>query len=140
VKYWDSSAIVPLLVTEPASERVRKIHAADAATVTWWATPVECASAFARLEREGGMSQASFADALARLRRAAATWAETSPSMAVREQAIRLVRIHHLRAADATQLAAAIIAADYQPSSLEFVTLDTRQAEAAEKEGFRVIT
>lgn len=67
-------------------------------------------------------------------------WAEVGPTTGVREQAMRLVRVHSLRAANAVQLAAAIVASDFQPISLEFVTLDTRQAEAAEKEGFRVHT
>lgn len=52
---------------------------------------------------------------------------------------MRLLRVHRLRAADAVQIAAAIVAADFQPGSLEFVTLDVRQADAAEREGFRVI-
>lgn len=66
-------------------------------------------------------------------------WTELGPSDDLREQAMRLVRVHPLRAADALRLAAAIIASDFQPGSLEVVTLDTRLAEAAEKEGFRVL-
>jgi len=73
------------------------------------------------------------------LRLAAATWTEVLPSSQVREQAIRLLRVHPLRAADASQLAAAIVASDFRPSALEFVTLDSRLAESAEKEGFTVI-
>jgi predicted nucleic acid-binding protein len=73
------------------------------------------------------------------LRRRAASWTEVVASTGVREQAIRLIRVHELRSGDALQLAAAIVAADFQPSSLAFVTFDTRQGEAADKEGFRVI-
>jgi hypothetical protein len=51
---------------------------------------------------------------------------------------MRLLRVHPLRAGGALQLAAAIIAADFQPNALEFVTLDARQADAAEREGFRI--
>jgi predicted nucleic acid-binding protein len=50
-----------------------------------------------------------------------------------------LLRVHPLRAADALQLAAAIIAADSEPRSLAFVTLDDRLARAAEREGFPVV-
>ena len=66
-------------------------------------------------------------------------WTEVQPSDDVREQAIRLLRVHTLRAADAIQLAAAIVVAEFQPGTLEFVTLDKNQAAAADKEGFRVI-
>jgi uncharacterized protein len=41
-----------------------------------------------------------------------------------------------LRAAGALQLAAAFVAAEARPSSLELVTLDDRLAAAARKEGF----
>jgi hypothetical protein len=37
------------------------------------------------------------------------------------------------------QLAAAFIAAEQRPSSLEMITLDDRLASAAQKEGFAVI-
>jgi hypothetical protein len=47
--------------------------------------------------------------------------------------------VHPLRAVDALQLAAAFIAAERRPSSLEVVTLDDRLAGAARKEGFVLI-
>lgn len=139
MRFWDASAIVPLLITEDASARIREIEAQDPAVTTWWATAVECVSAFARLQREGALRAAEMAEAIAGLRGRAATWTEVVASTDVREQAIRLIRVHELRAGDALQLAAAIVAADFQPSSLALVTLDTRQGEAADKEGFRVI-
>jgi uncharacterized protein len=129
---------VPLLVQQSASDQLRRVAESDPAVVTWWATPVECASAIARLQRQRQLSPAGAAAAITRLRSSVSVWTELWPSDDVREQAIRLVRVHPLRSADALQLAAAIVAADYQPSSLEFVTLDERQAEAAEKEGFRI--
>lgn len=140
MRYWDSSALIPLLVEQKASERLRRVAAADPAVITWWATPVECASALARLERDGLLSATALAASVSRLRNALPMWTELAPSPEVREQAIRLVRVHPVRAADALQLAAAVVASDFQPSSLEFVTLDARLAEAAEKEGFRVVS
>jgi predicted nucleic acid-binding protein len=56
----------------------------------------------------------------------------------VRQTAIRLLRVHPLRTADALQLAAAIAAAEDHPATLPFVTLDERLAQAAEREGFPV--
>ena len=139
MRYWDSSAIIPLMVTESASVRLREIHSSDPAIATWWGTPVECVSAIARLERDGALTPAGMGSSIARIRHAVASWTEVVPSDDVREQAIRLLRVHHLGAADAVQLAAAIVAAEFQPSTLEFVTLDRNQGAAADKEGFRVI-
>ena len=47
--------------------------------------------------------------------------------------------MHPLRAADALQLGAALVATDLEPAGLELVTLDERLATAAEKEGFTVL-
>ena len=46
---------------------------------------------------------------------------------------------HPLRAADALQIGAALVVSADDPGGLEFVTLDHRQAAAAEREGFRVL-
>lgn len=132
--------MLPLLVRESASERMVSTLTGDPAVVTWWGSGVECVSALARLERDEALEPAHFAAALARLRAVSTAWAEVPATPTVREQAMRLVRVHPLRAADALQLAAAIVASDFQPSSLEVVTLDARQAVAAEREGFRVIS
>jgi hypothetical protein len=56
-----------------------------------------------------------------------------------RRPAERLVSVHPLRAADAVQLGAALVAADLDPAGLELVTFDERLATAAEKEGFSVL-
>jgi len=69
----------------------------------------------------------------------AAGWHEIDPNDALREVAVRLLRVHALRAADALQLAAAFQAAEQRPPSLEIVTLDERLAPVARKEGFAVI-
>ena len=49
------------------------------------------------------------------------------------------VETHPLRAADALQVGAALVAAEESPATLEFVTLDRKLAVAAEREGFRVV-
>ena len=78
--------------------------------LVWWATPVECVSALQRLVREGGLDASGYADAITRLRELEQHWHEIEPTMQVRQQAERLLRLHPLRAMDALQLAAAIIA------------------------------
>ncbi|HWQ00334.1 MAG TPA: type II toxin-antitoxin system VapC family toxin [Vicinamibacterales bacterium] len=139
MKFWDASAVVPLLVAEPSTGAVQAVVRQDPAMLVWWATEVECASALARLEREGALDEAAAGRAFHRLRQLAGSWHEVDPSDALREAALRFLRVHPLPAADALQLAAAFIAAERRPSSLEVVTLDPRLAAAARKEGFALI-
>jgi predicted nucleic acid-binding protein len=139
LKFWDASAIVPLLLLEPTTRSAQALVAGDPVVLVWWATEVECASAIARLERDGALEEGAVRQAFDRLRQLAAAWHEVDPSDAIREAAVRFLRVHPLRAADATQLAAAFVAAERRPSTLEVVTLDDRLALAARKEGFVVI-
>jgi hypothetical protein len=139
VRFWDSSAIVPVLVTEPTSDSMRSLVAEDPRMLTWWTTPVECASAIARRERTGGLDSAGAADAEAALAILARSWIEIPPGERVRDAARRLVRFHDLAAADSFQLAAALDACENEPESLELVILDGRLATAARREGFRVL-
>jgi len=111
----------------------------DPEVVAWWATEAECVSALARLEREGSLTASSMGQGLRRLDGLARAWREVQPVTAVRTTAIRLLRVHPLRAADALQLAAAIVAAEDHPATLQLVTLDERLAQAAEREGFEVV-
>jgi len=138
VRFWDASALVPLLITQALSEQVERIADADHSITTWWATSLECRSAIARLEREGVRSEA-IGKALAGLQTLEESWTEIAPSNFVRSMAGRLLRTHPLRTGDALQLAAAIAAADGNPRGLPFVTFDDRLALAASKEGFPII-
>jgi predicted nucleic acid-binding protein len=138
LRFWDSSAIIPLAVTEASTDAVRAIAEEDPVMCVWWATEVECVSALARLEREGALTQAATTVALERLDLLAESWNEVQPVASVRGTARRLLRVHTLRAADALQLGAAVVAAEGQPASLEIVTLDERLAAAARREGFIV--
>jgi predicted nucleic acid-binding protein len=140
VRFWDSSAVVPLLVSEEATSRSRGLYEEDAALVAWWGTPVECISAVARLERDGDLEEAEVELAAARLRSLAGHWTEVVPSEPVRRSATRLLRVHALRAGDALQLAAAITFAAGDQESLDVVTFDERLARAAAREGFPVVS
>ena len=139
MKFWDASAVVPLLIAEPTTETMQAIVAQDPAMLVWWATEVECASALARLERDGAIEASAVTAAFDRLKQLAGGWHEIDSSDAVREAAVRFLRVHPLRTADALQLAAAFVAAERRPSSLEVVTLDDRLAAAANKEGFVLV-
>jgi predicted nucleic acid-binding protein len=138
LRFWDSSAIIPLTVAEASTEAMQAIAEKDPVMCVWWAAEIECVSALARLEREGALTDTATTAALERLDLLAEAWNEVQPVVAVRGAARRLLRVHILRAADALQLAAAAVAAEGLPSSLDIVTLDERLAAAARREGFTV--
>ena len=75
-------------------------------------------------------------DAERRLHELRDGWDEIVPGEACRRIAERMLRVHALRAADALQLAAALVASDQDPGRLEVVCLDQRMNEACRKEGF----
>lgn len=139
MRYWDASAVVPLLVSEPASTGLLAILDQDPEILVWWGTSIECTSALSRREREGALTPSETSRAIERLRRIGGEWQEMLPTDAVRSTAQRLLRVHPLRAADSLQLAAAIVASEHEPFSLEFVSLDEKLNEAAEREGFPVV-
>lgn len=135
MKYWDSSALVPLLLDQPLTERARALYGQDSELVVWWGSPIECASAISRLHREGQLTAAEEAQARALLLSLKASWFEVQPGDVLREQALRILRVHPLRAADALQLAAAIEWAGSPPDG-DFISFDDRLAAAAQREGF----
>ena len=138
MKFWDSSALVPLLIEEEMTVPLRDLYLGAPGTITWWGTSIECASALCRLERENKLSAREVTNALERLDALARHWHRIEPVDAVLETARRLLRVHPLRAADSFQLAAAFLASEGRPSTLEFVCLDDRLVTAAQREGFLV--
>ncbi|MDH4346533.1 MAG: type II toxin-antitoxin system VapC family toxin [Thermoleophilia bacterium] len=139
MRFWDSSALVPLLVLEEASAAAESATLEDAAITTWWGTTLECASAVGRRERDGSLSVEDAERARRKLAVVEAHWSEVVPSDRLRETARRLLRVHDLRAGDALQLAAAVTASATHDAPLPFVTLDERLALAASREGFPVL-
>ena len=139
MKYWDSSAVVSLLVVEGHSAGRISLLGQDPSIVCWWGSQVECASALNRLHREGVLDALELNERLVQLRSFAATWTEVAPRERVRARALRLLRVHPLRGADAMQLAAALVASKEDPSTLDFVCSDARLSQAASREGFSVV-
>ncbi|MCG8557212.1 MAG: type II toxin-antitoxin system VapC family toxin [Proteobacteria bacterium] len=140
MRYWDSSAIVPLLVAEPGSDLVRACLREDPHMVTWVLSRLELAGAVERRSRQGLLDGTGRRELLDRLATLAAHADEVTEVLAVRQHALLLLARHALRAADAAQLAAAYLASEGNPSSLTFVCLDRALARAAELEGFAVLT
>ncbi len=139
MRFWDSSAIVPLLVEEPRSLRCRLLLRADPKVVVWCLTRTECISAIRRQVRESGLSEASARKAEDRLEKHARRWSEVDAVGPVRESAERLLRLHPLRAADALQLAAALFVVEGRARRRQFVALDEALSSAADREGFDVV-
>jgi hypothetical protein len=138
VRFWDASAVVALCLEEARTAEVDALLRADAEMAAWWATPVECASALARSRRDGRIGPEEEDAALELLDGLGRAWYEVQPGFRVRAHARRLLRVHPLRAADALQLAAALVWAGAPPSGT-IVTLDGRLAEAARLEGLAVL-
>lgn len=138
MRFWDSSAILPLAVFEPNSTVLRRLVEGDTAMTVWWASPIEVWSALARRRRKGPLDASEERDARQRIAELSAAWTEILPSEEVQALAGALLLRHPLRASDALQLAAAITAAGVPPRA-PFVTLDARLAEAAAREGFTTL-
>jgi predicted nucleic acid-binding protein len=138
VKFWDSSAILPLLLDERTSASVAAVYENDERQIVWCLTEVEAVSALARRERQGG-KPVDVERARTTLKILSERWEEVTSVESVRTRAIRLLGTHGLRAADALQLAAALVFCDERTESLPFVCLDDRLAEAARKEMFPVL-
>lgn len=137
MRYWDASALVPLVISEPSSETVRAWLSDDERIVTWAWTRVEITSAVERRARQGLLSRAQRRDALGRFEALAETWDEVTDVLAVRSRAIPLLARHPLRAADAAQLAAALLVSEQVVDGFAFVCLDETLTSAAEREGLR---
>ena len=139
MKFWDSSALVPLMTRETRTEELKALAAGDSAASVWWGTEVECASAMDRRARTAAWSPFAEREASARLAVLARGWMVVVPSDDLRERAVRLVRVHRLSSGDALQLAAALAWADGRPEGQAIVVLDHRLADAARLEGFTVL-
>jgi len=137
--FWDSSALVPLLLPDVRSAELSTLLRSDAEPALWWVSPVECQSALYRRHREGGLPATALARALERLKALVTDVDVVAPTPPLRERAGRLLAGHPLRAADALQLAAALVWCDESPQGDTFVCLDERLAEAARREGFAVV-
>jgi predicted nucleic acid-binding protein len=136
MKFWDSSAIIPLCLNEPFSLSMRTLLMEDPAMALWWGTSVECCSAFARLRREGRFSREDEASLCDILKQLVDCCTVVEPVDEVRQNARLLLLRNNLRAADALQLGAALVLTEGNPSEFGFVCFDNRLRDAARKEGF----
>lgn len=139
MRFWDSSAIVPLCCRQPGAAALMDLLVADDEVVVWRAARVECISALARLEREGAFSDGELRQGREVPYAMSDRWSEVSATPAVRENAEQLLQRHPLRAADSVQLAAALVWRAGPKSGFTLVTLDERLREAGSGEGFATL-
>jgi predicted nucleic acid-binding protein len=138
VAFWDTSAIVALCCSQAATAQGRQLRREAKRIVVWWGTPVEARSAFARLVREGQMTTEERARAVKLLGQLRAAWDEILPTEKVRSIAEDLPDAHGLRAADAAQLAAALVWCRERPKQRPLVCFDEHLRAAATALGFSV--
>lgn len=136
--FWDSSALVPLCLTQSATEKA-EAWAQQFNMAVWWGASVEVHSAIARIHRSGELTDEEKSDAEACLQALADRWREVLPSDSIREEAKAALDTYPLRAADSLQLAAALIWCRNRPTGRTFLCADTRLAEAAATAGFTVL-
>jgi predicted nucleic acid-binding protein len=139
LRFWDTSAVVPLLVSEPQTAAMMQLLSSDNDQTVWWGTRTECVSAVARNTRQRIINSHQEAQARVLLHLLSISWDEVLPTYWVRAVAEVLVDNHPLRAADALQLAAAFAWCAGQTRGREFVCLDRRLRDAARSEGFTVL-
>lgn len=139
MRFWDTSALVPLVVAEAGTARAEGWLREDSEVVVWTLTKIELLSALARRRRLEPAASRRLTTARRELLEAWPHWIEVTAVEAVARRAERIVETHPLRAADALQIAAALVAAEGSPRPLDFVTFDQGQVDAAEREGFRVL-
>ncbi len=138
MKFWDTSAVVPLCIQEAGTATVRDILNEDPSLVMWWGTRTECVSAFLRRVRDGHLTPNDARVSRRALDAVVQAGIEIQPSESVRVTAERLLGVHALRAADALQLAAAIQWCQGLTAGNGLVVFDRRLREAGFAEGFTV--
>ncbi len=138
MSFWDSSAIVPLCVYETSSPTAVRIWRQLDESVIAWNTPVEVVSAFARIVREGKISEL-------RKREAEFIFVSIEKSSAIIPPETRVIQLartfpdkYGLKAGDCIQLASALVWCKENPSNKDFICGDGRLLKAAEAAGFSV--
>jgi len=58
MRFWDSSALVPLCAPETQTPELQQLRRHDPRIVVWWAARIECLSAVQRLIRMGQLDMA----------------------------------------------------------------------------------
>ena len=139
LSYWDTSALAPMLRSEPTSSQMRSLFATDPNPLTSWITLVEVLATIARWNREdvAGTGVAGLA---------AREWTAISgdigivvPSDDLVTESGRLLGLYTLRGMDAIQLSSWSVGSRQATTPVPIVTLDRRLRDAARAEGATVL-
>ena len=138
MRFWDSSAIVPLLVLEQETEQCIRAFQSDPEIMVWTMSKIEVFSALCRRFREGGLREIDFDSAKKRMSDFFDMTFEIISLTKVKDRALRLLQVHQLRAADAMQLASVLVTTQEDPSRMQIMSFDDRLTLAARREGFTI--
>ena len=139
MRFWDSSALLPLFSEEKFSDTVASILSEDPDVTVWWGTWIECSVAISRLKREDKLTETEQENARANLDELYASVKEIEPAEDLRLLAMLVSKVHPLKAADCLQLAAALRWCKGDTEGTNFVCLDNRLRQAARGEGLQVL-
>ena len=138
MKFWDTSALLPLFVDEPATESCAALLSSDPSVIVWEGTSVELLSALSRYRRHSSGFDDLWPSVRHEILQRWVSWSRVADLAKASLRAQRLVNVHPLKAGDAFQLAAALVACEDQPQRIDFVTRNQTLAGAARLEGFQV--
>ncbi|MGI8866743.1 MAG: type II toxin-antitoxin system VapC family toxin [Rubrobacteraceae bacterium] len=139
MKFWDSSAVIPLIFEEPTSAILRALLTEDTDMVIWWGTWIECSVTVSRLRREEVLDDSGQEGTRAALDALATGWLEIEPIDELRLLAMLVSKTHPLKAADCLQLTAALRWCEGDTEDRDFVCLDRQLRRIVEDEGFYVL-
>jgi len=138
MRFWDSSAIVPLLVLEEETEECIRAFRSDQEVMVWTMSKIEVCSALCRRFHEGSLKENDFDSARKRMNEFFDVAFEIISVAKVKDRALRLLQVHKLSAVDALQLAAALVSTQEDTLKLQIMSFDERLSQAAKREGFIV--
>ena len=137
--FFDTSAIVPLCVAQPTSQTARRAYRSFERQVVAWTALIEATGAIYRAVRLGGLSESDARRAVSRLAQLEKRWIEIPAIERVRDTALSVLSTYDLRAADAVQLASALVWCRDKPRNRSFACFDQRLAAVARAVGFTAV-
>ena len=135
IAYFDTSAIIPLIINEPSSDRCNRMWDESSRVVSVRLLYPEARAALAKAERMGRLSATQRAAAVVELETIITQVDHIEVTEPLAHRAGELAQAHGLRGYDAVHLAAASAVAD---SDVVLVTGDTDLAKAATSIGIAV--
>lgn len=135
MRFWDSSALIPLMISEARSGDVERLLLEDADIVSAAIAPIEVTSAVWRRKHRNELTLDEIYQADRVFAELSRNWRSIEQYPDIVDRSLVLLSRHRLRTLDALQLATALVLVGNE-RSLPIVTLDQRLTTAARAEGF----